>query len=221
MTLLLDISRLVENLHLATPTGIDRVEMAYAQHLLARAATDDVRFVVTWPNFSGVLPAHEIKPIIDESVERWSRGAVGRSDQSLASLRVALLEPIDRERDRPLQIGSPDDRRALADWQRMMALWLRSAARRINAASIAELRSNGGCYIHASQFRLNRPERFAWLDDASLCSIFLLHDLIPIAHPEYCRPGEAVRHRARIDTASRHATRIVTISEATRHSLLA
>ena len=50
-------------------------------------------------------------------------------------------------------------------------------------------------------------------------SIFMLHDLIPITHPEYCRPGEAERHRARVDTMMRHATRIVTVSNATRRSM--
>ena len=50
-------------------------------------------------------------------------------------------------------------------------------------------------------------------------SIFMLHDLIPITHPEYCRPGEAERHRARVDTMTRHATRTVTVSDATRRSM--
>jgi glycosyltransferase involved in cell wall biosynthesis len=30
--------------------------------------------------------------------------------------------------------------------------------------------------------------------------IFCLYDLIPVSHPEYCRPGEEVRHRRRLET---------------------
>jgi glycosyltransferase involved in cell wall biosynthesis len=219
VVLLVDISRLVENLHLATPTGIDRVEMAYAQHFLARAATDDVRFVVTWPHFSGVLKAQDIKPVIDETAKRWSGEGPVRSDQSFEALRAVLNEPIDYRRDRPQRIGVPDDKRQMMNWRRMAMFWLRSVAHRLDARAIAELRNKPGCYIHVSQFRLNRPERFAWLSDASMRSIFMLHDLIPITHPEYCRPGEATRHRARVDTMLRHATRIVTVSDATRRAL--
>ena len=38
------------------------------------------------------------------------------------------------------------------------------------------------------------------LQRTGLKPIFFLHDLIPITHPEYCRPGEAVRHRVRMNT---------------------
>lgn len=30
--------------------------------------------------------------------------------------------------------------------------------------------------------------------------LYFLHDLIPITHPEYCRPGEADKHRRRLET---------------------
>ncbi len=33
----------------------------------------------------------------------------------------------------------------------------------------------------------------------ALRPIFFLHDLIPIQYPEYCRPGEAEKHRRRVD----------------------
>jgi glycosyltransferase involved in cell wall biosynthesis len=219
VTLLVDISRLVENLHLATPTGIDRVEMAYAQHFLRRANDDDVRFVVTWPHFSGVLQAQDIKPFIDDTAARWAREKIVRPDRSFQTLCTILNAPIDSERQRPQRIGAPDDKRTLSDWRRIVSIWLRSRARRLDAQSVAEFRSKGGCYIHVSQFRLNRPERFAWLSAASMRSLFMLHDLIPITHPEYCRPGEADRHRARVDTMMRHATRVVTVSDATRRSM--
>ena len=219
MVLLVDISRLVENRHLETPTGIDRVEMAYAQHFLARADRDDVRFVVTWPHFSGVLTAKDVGPLIEETAMRWAAGAATRTDDSFRSLQAMLKQPIDAARERPQRIGEPDDKRRIADWHRIASIWLHSVARRLNAQSIAELRNKGGCYIHVSQFRLNRPERFAWLSDGSLRSVFMLHDLIPITHPEYCRPGEATRHRARVDTMVQHASAMVTVSEATRRSL--
>ncbi len=63
-----------------------------------RATTDDVRFVVTWPRFSGVLHAQDIKPLIDETAARWTAAKVIRSDQSFQTLRAILNEPIDSGR---------------------------------------------------------------------------------------------------------------------------
>jgi glycosyltransferase involved in cell wall biosynthesis len=45
--------------------------------------------------------------------------------------------------------------------------------------------------------------------------VFLIHDLIPVTHPEYCRPGERDRHAARIGTALRHGAGLIANSQAT------
>jgi glycosyltransferase involved in cell wall biosynthesis len=46
--------------------------------------------------------------------------------------------------------------------------------------------------------------------------VFFIHDLIPISHPEYCRPAEVARHPARMRNALRSASGIVVNS---RHTL--
>ncbi len=38
------------------------------------------------------------------------------------------------------------------------------------------------------------------LQRSGLKPLFFVHDLIPLTHPEYCRPGEAGRHRTRMNT---------------------
>jgi glycosyltransferase involved in cell wall biosynthesis len=49
--------------------------------------------------------------------------------------------------------------------------------------------------------------------------VFVLHDLIPITHPEYCRPGEADRHHRRLTTMLSTAEGIVVNSSATLREL--
>ncbi len=48
---------------------------------------------------------------------------------------------------------------------------------------------------------LEVPAYSTSLQRLGVSPVFLLHDLIPISHPEYCRAGELDRHRRRIDTA--------------------
>lgn len=47
---------------------------------------------------------------------------------------------------------------------------------------------------------LERKEYIARLQHSRLKPIFFIHDLIPLTHPEYCRPGEAQKHRVRMHT---------------------
>jgi glycosyltransferase involved in cell wall biosynthesis len=46
--------------------------------------------------------------------------------------------------------------------------------------------------------------------------MFLVHDLIPLSHPEYFLPGEDVRHRTRMETIARHANVVIFNSRATQ-----
>lgn len=45
--------------------------------------------------------------------------------------------------------------------------------------------------------------------------IFFVHDLIPIVYPEYCSPGEALRHKAKIDYVLSLGHGVITNSAAT------
>lgn len=220
MVLLIDISRLVENLHYKAPTGIDRVEFAYAKHFLDRAKEIDVRFLVTWLNFNGILTSDQTRPIVEDVSTRWldQSGDIA-NDQDFAGLQNILASPIVAGQKRVPNVGGPDRPSDIAAIVGKASIWIRSAASRISRRLIDEFRHKGVSYIHVSQFRLNRPRRFDWLSAASARSLFLLHDLIPITHPEYCRPGEAQRHRARVETMAKHASVIVTNSEYTRKSL--
>lgn len=50
--------------------------------------------------------------------------------------------------------------------------------------------------------------------------LFLVHDVIPITHPEFCRPNEKVKHHARIDNMLSHGHGIITNSQSTLDTLL-
>lgn len=50
-------------------------------------------------------------------------------------------------------------------------------------------------------------------------SVIFVHDLIPLTHPEYCRPGEHERHAARMRTALAIASGIIVNSQDTLDAL--
>ncbi len=58
-----------------------------------------------------------------------------------------------------------------------------------------------------------------WLRRRRLRPVFMVHDVIPVTHPEYCRPGQQLLHARRLDTVLRTATAVITNSRATLQAL--
>ncbi|MBK8115847.1 MAG: glycosyltransferase family 4 protein [Candidatus Accumulibacter sp.] len=56
---------------------------------------------------------------------------------------------------------------------------------------------------------------------SGLRPLFFVHDLIPITHPEYCRPGERGRHRTRMNMVLCTGHAVITNSAATLGELVA
>lgn len=80
--------------------------------------------------------------------------------------------------------------------------------------------------VRSGSFLLNighsgpeQPQYSRWLQRNQMRPIFMVHDLIPVTHPEYCRPSEQARHIRRLDTMLRTAAAVVTNSEATLQAL--
>ncbi|WP_313440391.1 glycosyltransferase family 1 protein [Novosphingobium sp.] len=59
----------------------------------------------------------------------------------------------------------------------------------------------GKIYLNVGHTGLNVVGLVDWLAERNLRPVFLIHDLIPITHPQYCRAGEAERHAARMRNA--------------------
>lgn len=70
----------------------------------------------------------------------------------------------------------------------------------------------GAFYINVGHTGLDLPGHARWVSASGVRPIYLIHDVIPITHPQYCRPGEAERHRLRMRAALGLAKGIATNS---------
>ena len=70
---------------------------------------------------------------------------------------------------------------------------------------------------HTGLERLTYPAR---LRRMAVRPVFFIHDLIPISHPEYCRPGELEKHVLRMHNALEVASGIIANSQATLEELV-
>ncbi|HQR04685.1 MAG: glycosyltransferase family 4 protein [Proteobacteria bacterium] len=77
----------------------------------------------------------------------------------------------------------------------------------------------GQMLFNTGHFGLDSPDYAGDLRRRGLRPVFFLHDVIPITHPEYCRPGEAERHWQRIETMVTSGWLIIVNSSDTRAAL--
>lgn len=79
----------------------------------------------------------------------------------------------------------------------------------------------GTLYFNVGHTGLNEPTLGHWIARHQLRAVHLVHDLIPITHPETCRAGEEQRHRDRMDQVLLSASGIIANSQATLDDLTA
>ncbi len=73
----------------------------------------------------------------------------------------------------------------------------------------------GRLWLNVGHTGLNLPLLGDWVRSADLRPVLMLHDIIPITHPEYCRDGEKARHEVRVQTLLRIAHAVIGNSQDT------
>ncbi|MCC8396982.1 glycosyltransferase family 4 protein [Paraburkholderia sp. MMS20-SJTR3] len=93
----------------------------------------------------------------------------------------------------------------------------------VNAACRMLRRHNfpDGILLHTSHSGIERSRYLRTMRQRGIQPVILVHDLIPLTHAEYCRPGVDATHRNRIHTALRYASGLIMNSQATLDSLAA
>ena len=199
-----DLTRLVTRLRHPSPSGIDRVDLAYARAFLGRPGPG---FGVVSTAFGPrVLDRDRALAIVEAVAAGWVEDREAASDPVFHRLAARCGDPAGMEaargahRDAAPRAGTAERRRIQARTAADIAL---------RGRPIAAL-PRDALYLHTSHLRLDNPGRFDWLyTRRDVRAAFFVHDLIPITHPEYGRAGEADRHRARMRTIGRHAAAIL------------
>lgn len=193
----LDVTRLVSRIGRGPLTGVDRVELAYLDHLIAvggaetRFLTRTTRgFLLLGPDGGAALSALAHGTARPGRADGWSRliGRGGRARHRVeATLRAYAL-------DRAAPWGLP----------RLLA---RCAPRLFT-------------YLNTGHSNLSHRVLSAVAGQGARIAV-LIHDLIPLTHPETVAPDMPDRFAARIETTRRLADAVICNSDATRRALSA
>lgn len=197
--ILLDVTRSLQRVARRLPvTGVDRVEITYIAEWLAAE------------------PAALFVALGHRGWRQVARSAVRRlvTDPALPTAHRSYPATIDR-----LQ-RAPDGRPGLASGADLIAEAIHML--RDRAAPPADLAAIGpGVFLKASHDGLDRPHAYDGLAASGLRQILFVHDVQPLDCPEFFTPGEFERHRTRMQTVARHASRVLVNSQDTGDRFLA
>lgn len=211
-SVLFDASRLLSRVERTAPTGVDRVCLAYAEWLLS---LPDVKV-------TPVRGRHDQLVVIDEA---WFRECVAKLrarwtgaffERSLTEDEMRLMTALHSDERSPESvIGTPPPETAPTPGRRrrVWKQFFRSQwTRKLPESSL---------YFNIGHTGLDDPGILTELRDRDIERVVFLHDLIPITHPEFCRPGDRDKHRQRVINTLTTASRIIVNSQYTARELAA
>ncbi len=183
---ILDISRLLFGVQRTSPSGIDRVELAYARRWLRHPeAACSFAAQSPWGWFAAIR-RETVAALVEALETLWREGPAAAADAQrcrrhiLGGLAAAMA----------LGMGRQELRGILARHRR-------------------------AAFLLVSHRGLDRPRPLAGLRAAGAAFVPLIHDLIPLTHPEYARPAQVARHARRIASTAALADGILANSGAT------
>ena len=182
MLRLLDLTRLVSRQGRGPLTGIDRVEYAYLTHLLG---LEDPLFGLVRTRLGYVLLDRE--------------GCAGLAARVRGDIALGKADLIGRliHRSNPMRARAEADIRRMAK-ARTARPFLRQMLRRLA----------GGSYLNTGHANLT-DHNLAAIRAAGLQVAVLVHDTIPLDHPEFARPGTVTPFRAKMAAVARHADLVI------------
>jgi glycosyltransferase involved in cell wall biosynthesis len=212
-----DITLLAVRAAFETPTGVARVELAYAQELLRRYP-NRVRFVVALSNLVRIVPTAAVRPYLEAIELAWRAPSSTRNNHAVAKVAKFLGVP-------PTALWSGHSTRnefnlskALLSAKLFFEAGLRSLSpSNLDAYSNTE---TPNIFLHVSGSNIGNAWIHDWLERSpSVHGVFMLHDIIPLTHPEYCPANVADRHHRYLKRLSKVAKVIVANSSDTADTL--
>jgi len=167
-----------------------------------------------WRRWAGVQPTG-----IDRICLAWHEHFGERAQATLLHRRGRHILPLGASRSLFALLVEQDDLHAkhgspLA-FRLAFAAWLARNARHLAQSQPGR----GRLWLNVGHTGLNLSGLSEWVDAANVKPVLMLHDIIPITHPQFCRQGESERHAARINAMLTIAHVIIANSQHTLETL--
>jgi glycosyltransferase involved in cell wall biosynthesis len=209
-----DITRLFLGPVAAAPRGIDRIDLALAEHIFAADGDGAIGVLPTPWGVRAYAPEivraglRHLRDVWSESRDPlldpvWNdlRARLTGAGASVAGTEGAAVEP-------PRKLSPADKCRRMAS--------LLGATGFSFGRSIRSAVPRDAIYLNVGQIGLAVPWFFNWLGDRpDVTAVVMLHDVIPLEFPQYVTPSSARHHEQMVRTAAARADAVIVT---TRHA---
>lgn len=161
-----------------------------------------------WRRWEGVRPTG-----IDRICDAWLEHFAPRSQAVIITRGRQVIVPMAASRALFAALAAPKSPKGSAAVFRRKLI---AIALRWGWCWLRNLDGKGRFWLNAGHTGLHNLDLVDWYARANVRPIYLVHDLIPITHPQFCRPGEDAKHLRRIQTVLNTASAVVANS---RHTL--
>ena len=187
--LLLDISRLIWRARRRGPTGIDRVELAYAEHFIAVRRDRAAYAVLHLFGFLFAIDATGGRRFVEELRARWQGSTPARGNLlAVIKIYIGLL---------------------ISGWH--LGPWLRRRLRVYPGSPIFLVVSH---HHVARGYTIDRLRC-----SLGMKTVCFIHDLLPIDYPEYFKRGWEQRYRLLSSNLARYFDAVIANSQSTADTL--
>lgn len=185
------------------PRGIDRVDLLYARHLFEHWPGDCLGLLPT-PWGIRLYDRRRALRVLDAVEALWRETADADTDSRLAYVRRRLAgetPPAPGVRHR--NVG------ALARQAKVLA-----ATRFTFGKPAVSCAPRNALYLNVGQLGWAAPWTARWLQSRTdIRAVFMLHDVIPLLHPNLVSRGGRLAQRWMLATVARHATGLITTTD--------
>jgi glycosyltransferase involved in cell wall biosynthesis len=205
-----DLTHLDIRSHLSAPTGIDRVDFAYARYF---ASGEGRIAAATYYGYGRphILLASAVAEVVGRASDRWGEKAPCESDVSFRKTRDWILG----------KAASDLTRAKRGDLLSKYSMQLKRRLRSVEASLSRQTAPERTLYLNVAQHRTQHSEHFAWLSQRQdVRAVFFLHDLLPLDYPEYWPSGHESLFSRRVDTILSHASALITATQSVRERAL-
>ncbi len=207
LKIIFEFSRFIDYLFLPSPTGIARVDLEYANHIIENPPL----FAAGLHEYFGIstrFTLRTLRRLVRIVEHEWDRNP----GVNALEATVDWLGGLDPERRRVGHSGSKR-REFLRKAGRLSINWP------YHNTIFAKL-PHRAIYINTSYARIHRSEAFRWLEKRQdIACVFMVHDLLPLSAPGYFWDGADEKFLKQISNIIRFADLVVTPSETVKNEL--
>jgi len=211
-TIVYDSLRLLLGALTHTPRGIDRVDLGYARYLFESWPGDCLALLPT-PCGIRLYDRNKALRMLDGVRSSWRENLIAGADPLLTSFHHWL----DRKSAPPQQYGRHRPSNTVEAGLR----FLRHNGLHMGD-SAARAAPKNAIYLNIGQLGWAAPVTTHWLRRRpDLRAIFMLHDVIPLQHPELVSEGGRLAHDWMLRSVIRRASGLITTTQAATKTVMA